>query len=95
MCLLHVREAMKIEEDTFIMGYSVPEKVTPYWHEHGNQNSLVGRATGLDGREAGVRTPYRQNFSLLHVVQTGSGDHPASYPMGTGGSFLGAKAAGA
>jgi hypothetical protein len=23
-------------------------------------------------------------FSLLHVVQTGSGDHPSSYPMGTG-----------
>jgi hypothetical protein len=23
-------------------------------------------------------------FSLLHVAQTGSGAHPASYPMGTG-----------
>jgi hypothetical protein len=30
-----------------------------------------------------------QEFSLLHVVQTGSGTHPASYPMGTGGFFLG------
>jgi len=28
-------------------------------------------------------------------VQNGSGAHPASYPMGTGGSFLGGKAAGA
>jgi hypothetical protein len=29
--------------------------------------------------------------SLFHVVQTGSGTHPASYPMSTGGSFLGDK----
>jgi hypothetical protein len=28
-----------------------------------------------------------QEFSLLHVVQTGSRTHPASYPMGTGDSF--------
>jgi hypothetical protein len=26
-----------------------------------------------------------QEFSLLHVVQTGSGVHPTSYTMGTGG----------
>jgi hypothetical protein len=30
---------------------------------------------------------YVQEFSLLHVVQTGSGVHPTSYPMGTAGSF--------
>jgi hypothetical protein len=34
-----------------------------------------------------------QEFSLLHFVQTGSGVHPTSYPMGTGGSFPGGKAA--
>jgi hypothetical protein len=28
-----------------------------------------------------------QEFSLLHVVQTGSGVHPASYPMGTAGAL--------
>jgi hypothetical protein len=38
----------------------------------------------LDGR--GVR---------VHVVQTGSGTHPITYPMSTGNSFLGAKAVGA
>jgi len=27
--------------------------------------------------------------SLCHCVQTSSGAHPASYPMGTGGSFQG------
>jgi hypothetical protein len=35
------------------------------------------------------------NFSLLHQVQTGSGVHSASYPMGTEGSYPGDKAAGA
>jgi hypothetical protein len=33
------------------------------------------------------------NSSLWHSVQTGSEAHPASYPMGTGGSFPGGKAA--
>jgi hypothetical protein len=31
------------------------------------------------------------NFSLHHRVQNGSGAHPASYPMGTRGSFSGVK----
>jgi hypothetical protein len=35
------------------------------------------------------------NFSLHHRVQNGSGAHPASYPMGTRGSFPAGKAAGA
>jgi hypothetical protein len=30
-------------------------------------------------------------ISLLHVVQRGSGVHPTSYTMGTGGSFPGVK----
>jgi hypothetical protein len=33
-------------------------------------------------------------FSLRHRVQNGSGSHPASYPMGTWGSFPGGKVAG-
>jgi hypothetical protein len=36
-----------------------------------------------------------QDFSLLRSLQTGSEAHPASYPVGTGGSFLGGKTAGA
>jgi hypothetical protein len=35
-----------------------------------------------------------QDFSLLHSVQTGSGAHPASYPMGTGDFSPRGKAAG-
>jgi hypothetical protein len=35
-----------------------------------------------------------RKFSSHHRIQTGSGAHPASYPVGTGGSFSGGKAAG-
>jgi hypothetical protein len=38
---------------------------------------------------------YGQEFSLLHVGQTGCGVHPPSSSMGTGDSFLGGIAAGA
>jgi hypothetical protein len=57
----------------------------------------VGIATdyGLDDREFGVRVPVGSEFYFLHMVQTGSGVHPASYPIGTGGFFPGGKAAGA
>jgi hypothetical protein len=48
---------------------------------------------GLDDRLIGVRSSAeaRDFFSIL-CVQTGSGAHPASYTMGTGGPFPGAKA---
>jgi hypothetical protein len=56
-----------------------------------SRGSSVGRAT-----DYGVRIPAGAgNCSLRHRVQTGSGAHPVSYPVGTGGSFPGGKAAGA
>jgi hypothetical protein len=40
----------------------------------------------------GSSSPGRVNkFSLLHIVQTGSGVYTTSYKMGTGGSFPGVK----
>jgi hypothetical protein len=60
-----------------------------------SQNSVVGIVTGyeLDNRVVGVQVPVGSRFvSLLHVIQTGSGAHQTSYPMGTGGSFPGGKA---
>jgi hypothetical protein len=49
---------------------------------------------GLDDRGSRVRFPAGAgNFSLHHRVQTGSGTHPASYPVGTRDSFPGGKAA--
>jgi hypothetical protein len=51
---------------------------------------------GLDDRGSRVRFPAGAgNFSLHHRVQTGSGAHPDSYPMGTADSFIGGKEAGA
>jgi hypothetical protein len=63
-----------------------------------SRDSSVGIALGygLDDRGSRVRFPAGTgNFSLHHRVQIGSGAHPASYPMGKGGSFPGGKAAGA
>jgi hypothetical protein len=51
---------------------------------------------GLDDLGSGVRFPVGAgNFSLHYCVQNGSETHPASYPMGTRGSFPGDKATGA
>jgi hypothetical protein len=57
------------------------------------RGSAVRIATvyGMDDREVGVRVLVGSKFSLLHIVQTGSGAHSASYPMGIGGSFSGIK----
>jgi hypothetical protein len=59
-----------------------------------NQDSSIGIATGygLDDRMNGIRFPAGPgNISLRHHVQTGSGTHPASYPMGNRGSFRGGE----
>jgi hypothetical protein len=46
----------------------------------------------LDDRAIGVGSPAgAKDFSSSLCVQTGSGAHPASCPMGTGGLFPGAK----
>jgi hypothetical protein len=51
---------------------------------------------GLDDEGPRVRFPaLAGKFSLHHRVQNGSESHPASYPMGTRGSFRGSKAVGA
>jgi hypothetical protein len=49
---------------------------------------------GLDDRGSRVRFPAGAGNFFLHLrVQNGSGAHPASYQMGTKGSFPGCKAA--
>jgi hypothetical protein len=48
---------------------------------------------GLDDRAIGVRSPAgAKDFSSNLCVQTGSGAHPASCPMGTGDPIPGSKA---
>jgi hypothetical protein len=61
-------------------------------HSPKSRDSSVGIALGygLDDRRSRVPFPAGAgNFSLHHRVQNGSGAHPASYPMGTKGSFPG------
>jgi hypothetical protein len=58
--------------------------------------SVERLATGWTTRGSGSSGSGRvKKFSLPHIVQTGSGVHPTSYKMGTGGLFPGGKAAGA
>jgi hypothetical protein len=59
-----------------------------------SRDSSVGIALGygLDDRGSRVRFPAGDgNFSLHHRVQTSSGAHPASYPVGTGAVSLRVK----
>jgi hypothetical protein len=56
------------------------------------RNSALGIATGWTAEGSEFESRYGQEFSLLHIVQTGSGVHPTSYRMDTGGSFPGRKA---
>jgi hypothetical protein len=66
-------------------------------HKKSRDNSVgIALGCGLDDRGSRVRLPEGAgNFFLHHRVQKGSGAHPASYPMGTRGSFPGGKVAGA
>jgi hypothetical protein len=64
----------------------------PGFESRGNSVSIV-TDYGLDDRVIGVRSPVGANdFSSNLCVQTGSGAHPASCTMGTGGPFPGGKA---
>jgi hypothetical protein len=65
---------------------------------HESRDSSVGIALSYGPEDRGSRARFpvgAGNFYLHHRVQNGSGAHPASYPMDTGGSFPMGKAAGA
>jgi hypothetical protein len=60
--------------------------------EPGSSGSIVS-GYGLDARAIEVRSSAEaKDFSSSLCVQTGSGAHPASCTMGTGGPFPGVKA---
>jgi len=62
------------------------------------RDDSVGVALGYGQDDRGSRVPFPAgpgHFSLHHRVQKGSVAHPATYPMGTRGSFPEGKAAGA
>jgi hypothetical protein len=68
-----------------MMGSNIgPETGYTAW----NFRDFLSRSRQLKlGEDSLLLVPVAQDFSPLHVVQTGSGAHPASYPMGTGGLF--------
>jgi hypothetical protein len=64
--------------------------MSQYW-SWGSSVSIVSDY-GLDDRAIGVRSPVAvKNFSSDLCFQTSSEAHPASYTMGTGRPFPGAK----
>jgi hypothetical protein len=74
------------EAKTFFLGPSVQTR------SRVSSGSIVSDQ-GLDDRAIGVRSPAgAKDFSSILCVQTGSGAHPASCTMGTGGPFPGSKA---
>jgi hypothetical protein len=58
-----------------------------------SRDSVVRIATGygLDDQGIGVQVLIGSRISVFHVIQTGSGIHPTSYPMSTGALSLGVK----
>jgi hypothetical protein len=58
-----------------------------------SRHSAVGTATGYGLADQGSSSSLGggKKFSLLHVVQTGSENHLASYPMGPGALSPGVK----
>jgi hypothetical protein len=59
--------------------------------EAGIAQSVQRLATGWATEGSEFEYRWGQEFSLLHVVQTDSGAHPASYPTGTVGSLPGGQ----
>jgi hypothetical protein len=53
---------------------------------YGIAQSVYRLATGWTTEKSEFESRWGQEFSLLFVVQTGSGAHPTSYPIGTGDS---------
>jgi hypothetical protein len=69
--------------------------MSPVRIESRDRSVGIALGYGLDDRCSRVRFPAGSGkFPLHHRVQNGSGANPATYPMGTRGSFPGAKAAG-
>jgi hypothetical protein len=83
------------QESSSAFKYKSRENISLFCSHLGNRGSSVSIVSdyGLDDRAIGVRSPAgAKDFSSSLSVQTGSGAHPASSPMGTGVPFPGCKA---
>jgi hypothetical protein len=64
-----------------------------YLHRSRVSSGSIVSDYGLDYQAIGARFPARaKDFCSILCVQTGSGAHPASCTIGTGGPFPGGKA---
>jgi hypothetical protein len=73
------------------------KKTTDFEARVGKMGTRIAQwyTTGLRAGRSGVRNPAgAKNFSHYDRVQTGSGAHPASYPMVSRGPFPAGKEAG-
>jgi hypothetical protein len=78
-----------ISENNYVFRLNLPVGSTLI---RGSSVSIVS-GYGQDDRAIGVRSPAgAKDFSCSLCAQTGSGAHPASCTMGTGGPFPGGKA---
>jgi hypothetical protein len=95
-CHLHTLCSENLKSDWTYKAHDVVHWRGIYEYDHMRSRvspvSIVS-GYGLDDREIEVRSPAEaKDFSSNLCVQTGSGAHPASCTMGTGGLFPGAKA---
>jgi hypothetical protein len=92
------RRTLSVNSPFFVDDVLITELFNDALQTTKSRDSSIGIALGygLDDRGSRIPFPARAgNFSLHHRGQNGSEAHPASYPMGTKGSFPGDKAAGA
>jgi hypothetical protein len=81
---------MEMTVCSFILLYNAEKRTV--CGSRGSSGSIMSDY-GLEDRAIEVRSPTgAEDFSSSPCIQTGSGAHPASYPMGTRGSFPGGKA---
>jgi hypothetical protein len=93
-CIQILFENMKGRDhwaDLGVYGRIVLTQILMTWGSRGSSGSMVSDYR-LDDRAIEVQSPTGADFSSSPCVQTDSGAHPASYPVGTGGSFPGGKA---
>jgi len=74
---------------------SLKQKYHRLIYSHAVAQTLYRANYGLDDRGSNPGKGNDENFSLRHCVYTCPAAHGASYPVSTGGSYLGYKAAGA
>jgi hypothetical protein len=74
--------------------YTINDIIKNVYLYYRSRNSSVGIVTGYVLDCLGSFPGGDETFCLFHSVHAGSGAHSVSYPMGTGDSFPGDKAAG-